>query len=113
MRDPLPLSEALLALAEVALFTGDAPAAIARAAEAQQKFAAAKQHESEWRALSIEALASEKAGDKTRARELASHAAATLAALEQEWGGGAYTTYLTRPDIQEQRKQLNAIGMKI
>jgi tetratricopeptide (TPR) repeat protein len=106
MSDPRPLSEALLAAAEAALAAGDAQAALTNALEAQKRFAAAKQHESEWRAWLIQARASDKAGDKTRAIRMASQAAAVLATLEQAWGSENYQSYLTRADVQECRRQL-------
>ncbi len=106
MRDPLPLSEALLTSAEIELAAGDNRAAMTGAAEAQQQFAAARQNESEWRALLLEARASENTGDKTRARQLASQASSILAALEQEWGSDNYKSYLSRSEIQELRRQL-------
>ena len=106
LRDPLPLSNALLALAEVALNAGDAQAALAPANEAHQRFSSAKQHESEWRALVIQALANEKGGDRQSARQLASEAAGVLANLEKEWNTDAYRYYLERPDVLAWKKQL-------
>jgi serine/threonine protein kinase/predicted nucleic acid-binding protein len=108
MSDPRPLSEALLASAEAALVAGDSQSALTNAIEAQKRFAAAKQHESEWRAWLIQARATQKAGDKTRAIQLASQAAGVLANLEQEWGSDNYRSYLTRADVQECRSQLAA-----
>src|SRR5437763_4925617 len=55
LRNPLPLSEALLALTEAAFNAGDAQAAINAASEAQQRFTAANLHEYEWRAYAMEA----------------------------------------------------------
>ena len=109
LRDPLQLSQALLALAEAALNAGDAQAASSAAAEAQQRFAAANQHESEWRALVIAGLATEKAGDKTRAREFGSRANSILTGLEQAWGSDQYNHYLSRHDVEELRKKLAAL----
>jgi serine/threonine protein kinase/Tfp pilus assembly protein PilF len=51
MRDPRPLPEALLALSEGALKSGDLQTAVSSAAEAQQKFQQMGQRESEWRDL--------------------------------------------------------------
>lgn len=107
-RSPLLLSNSLLASAESALLAGDAQTASANAAEAQQRFAAAKQHESEWRAWLIQAQASVKAGDKSRAQQLAQKASSILAGLEQEWGGD-YKTYLGRADVGSWRKQLDIL----
>jgi serine/threonine protein kinase/Flp pilus assembly protein TadD len=109
LRDPLPLSNALLALAEVILDGGDAAGALAPANEAHQRFALAKQHESEWRALVIQALASEKSGDKQHARVLASAGSVALANLEKEWDAEAYRNYLSRPDVQAWKTQLGRL----
>jgi uncharacterized membrane-anchored protein len=93
-------------LAEAQLIAGDAQAAIATAEEARALVVASKQHESEWRVYLIEARANDKLGDKEKARQLASQATGILAALEQTWGSDNYNSYLTRPDIQELRRQL-------
>ncbi|HYJ87329.1 MAG TPA: tetratricopeptide repeat protein [Pyrinomonadaceae bacterium] len=108
LRSPLLLSNSLLALAECALLAGDAQAASTVAGEAQQRFAAAGQNASEWRALLIEALAHEKSGDKTRSQHLALQASGILTALEQKWGNENYQTYLERPDVKESRQRLQA-----
>ncbi|HEV8141120.1 MAG TPA: protein kinase [Pyrinomonadaceae bacterium] len=94
------LSQALLAYAEASLFAGDAPAGLASAGEAQQRFTTAQQHEGEWRALAIQALATLKSGDKTRASEIAAKARTALAALEQLWGGDSFRQYAERKDIK-------------
>ena len=65
--DPKLLSSALLAQAESALLAGDLQAVLANAAEAQGRFGAAKQRESEWRAWLLQARASERLGNKSRA----------------------------------------------
>jgi len=104
LRDPLPVSEILLALAEGALAAGDAQTSLASANESRTRFAAAKQHESEWRALLIEGLANEKAGDKLLARQLTAQATNTLAGLEQAWGSDNYKSYLARSDVQRLRR---------
>jgi len=106
LRDPLSLSDALLALAEATLNAGDGPAALAAAKEAESRFAAAKQYESQWRALAIEARASSGAGDKEKATQLAARAGAVLTTIEQQWGAENYRGYLSRLDVQEWRKQL-------
>lgn len=109
LRNAHVLSEALLALAEVALIAGDAQAARVSASEAQQRFASTRQHEAEWRVYAIQARASDKLGDKEKARQLASQAESTLAALEQSWGIDNYKAYLTRSDVLESRRQLAAL----
>lgn len=108
LRNPLPLSQALLASAECALAAGDPQAALNAATEAQQRFAASKQHEHEWRAYAILARAAEKLGDKDKARQMASEATRILSTLEQTFGGNNYRTYLTRRDIEDLRTQIAA-----
>jgi serine/threonine protein kinase/Tfp pilus assembly protein PilF/uncharacterized protein YukE len=110
LRDPLLLSNALLALAEAVLNAGDAAGALTAANEAQQRFTAAGQHESEWRALAIKALATEKGGDRQGARQLASEGAVMLAKLEKEWEGEAYRHYVERPDVVSWKKQLDRLA---
>jgi len=100
------LSQTLLALAEAALLAGDAPVALSSALEAQQRLTAAKQHEAGWRAWLIGAQATEKAGDKVRARQLASQADSVLKGLEQQWGNANYQTYLNRADVKAFRDAL-------
>lgn len=103
---PLLLSNALLAQAEGAVLAGDARTALTNAQEARQRFAAAGQHESEWRTLSIEAWANEKAGDKTLAQETARQGSGILADFEKRWGSENYKTYIERPDVKESRRRL-------
>jgi predicted Zn-dependent protease len=104
MRDPLPLSESLLALAEVALAAGDAQTALNSASESQQRFAAAGQRESEWRAWFVRAAASQKAGDSAQAKDATSRGEAVLQALQKDLGND-YQTYIARPDVQKLRGQ--------
>jgi len=102
-RNPADLSQALLALAEAALIAGDTHSALSNAAEAQTRFAAANQHESEWRAWLIQAVVTEKAGDRARAQQLKQQASEILRRLEQNWGSETYKKYLDRPDIKRLR----------
>jgi len=109
LRDPLQLSQALLALAETALNAGDAQAALSAATESQQRFAVANQHESEWRALVIAGLATEKGGDKTKAREFGTRAISILMKLEELWGNDQYKRYLSRKDVEDLHQKLNIL----
>ena len=84
-----------------ALLSGDAQAALTIATEAQERFAGAKQHESQWRAWLIEARAAEKTGDVARAQQFAQQASTVLRNLEQEWGTEHYKIYLTRSSVQQ------------
>jgi len=108
-RDPFQLSQVLLALADAALNAGDAEAALNTASEAQQRFAAANQHESEWQALALMGLAAEKTADKNKAREFASRANSVLTSLEQPWGSEAYQRYLNRGDVQQLRQKVSVL----
>jgi serine/threonine protein kinase/Tfp pilus assembly protein PilF len=109
MRDPLPLSEALLAWAELLLADGDTQAALASASEARQRFATAKQSESEWRAYLLEARASQKAGDRTRVQQLASQANTALSAMQKQWPEEDFKRYQSRPDVDQLRKLLTEL----
>jgi hypothetical protein len=95
-----------LALAECAVLAGDTRTALSNAQEAGQRFAAAGQHESQWRALSIAAWANEKAGDKALAQEMARQASGILADFEKKWGSENYKTYIERPDVKESLRRL-------
>lgn len=109
LNDPAQLATAQLALAEVMLLSGDSQAAASSASEAQQTFARLGQAASEWRALLIAGSVSQNLGDKNRAREYAMRARDSLSKLEQRWGSENYNTYLSRPDIQRDRKQLDQL----
>lgn len=109
LSNPIHLSYALLAMAETALNAGDAQSALTNAVEAQQRFAAAGQKETEWRSLAIAAFASKNVGDITKARDFGSRASSGLTGLEQQWGSTNYNSYLDRPDIEELLKRFNSL----
>ena len=100
---------ARLALGQAALAAGNAQTALSAAAEAQQRFASAKQHESEWRAFAIEARAAEKVSQTEKARQFGSQALNIVSQLEQAFGSENYQRYLKRPDVAELRVQLATI----
>lgn len=106
LHNPLWLSEALLAFSEASLVAGDAQGALTSAAEAQSRFATAKQNESLWRAYAVQARAKDKLGDKEGARRSAQQAESVLSSLEGVWGTDNYRSYLARPDIIELRRQI-------
>lgn len=106
---PQLLSSALLALAEVMLISNDSRGALAAAQEGQAMFAKYGQQDSEWRALLIEARASQLAGNKTAAQDYASRADGLCTRLQGKWGEAAYDSYQQRPDIIAYRKQLAEI----
>jgi serine/threonine protein kinase/ATP/maltotriose-dependent transcriptional regulator MalT len=108
-RDPSLLSEALLALAEALLQTGDSAGTLKASLESQPLFEQFGQQDSEWAAWLVAARASRSAGDTERAHEYASRAESLLSGLQQKWGGDNYNTYLNRPDVQFSRKQLSEL----
>ncbi|HKR00446.1 MAG TPA: hypothetical protein VJT09_07220, partial [Pyrinomonadaceae bacterium] len=61
----------------------------------------------EWRAWLLAASAARHLNDEAKAREYASQASQGLSSLETKWGAEPYNSYLTRPDVQHMRKQLD------
>jgi serine/threonine protein kinase/Flp pilus assembly protein TadD len=107
--DPAQIAAAQIALAEAMLLSNDAQGALTNALQAEQIFARLGQQASDWRALAIAALASQNTGDKTHAREYAMRAKDSLSKLEQRWNTESYHGYLSRPDIDRLRKQVEAL----
>ncbi len=110
LNDRWQLAKAHLALAETMLLTGDAQGAANTALQAQQVFAQLGHQASEWRAVALAALATEKLGDKNKAQEYAVQANESLSQLEQMWGKDNRDTFLARPDVQRLRKQLEQLS---
>jgi len=106
LNDPWQLAEAQLALAETMLLSGDSQGAAKTALQAKEVFARLGQQASEWRALVVAAVASEKSGDKSKAQEYALRAKVLQSDLEERWSKDYYNTFLSRPDVQRLRKQL-------
>jgi tetratricopeptide (TPR) repeat protein/predicted Ser/Thr protein kinase len=106
-KNPWLISRARLALAEAQLADGDGRGALDNALAAQGSFARLGQQASEWRALVAAARGARRLNDHAAARDYASRAAQVLSGLEGKWGAAAYGSYLTRPDVQYARKQLD------
>ena len=106
---PRVVANAQLALAEALLATGDAANALTSALEAQQTFARLGSRHSEWRAWLIAAQASRQQQDAAKVDEYAARASGLLTALEKTLGTGEYSSYLSRPDVQRYRKQLDEL----
>lgn len=106
---PRLISNSQLALAEVFLVSGDAANALTFAMQAQQTFARLGSRHSEWRAWLIAAQASRQRQDETKVDEYATRAAGLLTALEKSLGASEYSSYLSRPDVQRYRKQLDEL----
>jgi serine/threonine protein kinase/tetratricopeptide (TPR) repeat protein len=111
--DPWLISNAQLALAEALLEGGDAKGALSVALEAQASFARFGQKVSEWRAWSVAARASQRAGNLEAARDAASRAASLLAEFQQKWGAEVFNVYQARPDVQVGRKQLGELSANV
>jgi len=77
--------------------------------QAQQTFARLGSRHSEWRAWLIAAQASRQQHDETKVNEYAARAAGLLTALEKAFGPSEYKSYLSRPDVQRYRKQLDEL----
>jgi serine/threonine protein kinase/Tfp pilus assembly protein PilF len=110
--NPGLLANALLALAEVMLKAGDAQNASTTALQAQVMFARSGRQDSEWHAWLIAAGASRLAGNEPAMHDYASRAAGLLSELQQKWGPEVYGSYLSRPDIQSCRQQIDQILAK-
>lgn len=110
LNDPLELARAQLAVAQSLLLAGDFRGASENAMQAQQLFARLDQPASDWHALLILAQASHNTRDKNAVREYAMRARDTLSKLEQRWGSEYYKSYLSRPDTQRFRKQLEQLS---
>ena len=113
LNDPAQLALAQMALAETQLLAGDSRSASSNALQAEEVFARLGLPASEWRALLIAAQASQKQGDKSQAREYAMRARDSLSKLEQRWGSENYNSYLSRPDVQRFRKQLDQLAASV
>jgi serine/threonine protein kinase/Tfp pilus assembly protein PilF len=109
LNDRWQSAKAQLALAEALLVSGDAQGAANTALQARQTFAQLGHQASEWRALVLAALAWEKLGDKSKAQEYAVQSNESLSKLEQIWGKENRDSFLSRPDIQRLRKQLEQV----
>ena len=108
--DPAELATAQLALATATLLEGDSKGAATNALQAQAVFARLGQPASEWQALLIAAQASQNLGDKAKGHEYAMRATEMFSKLEQRWGSENYKSYVSRPDIQRFRKQLEQLN---
>lgn len=107
--DPWLLSKAQAALAAATLENGDPEGSLTAVLRATESFARAGQQDSEWRAWLVASRAAQRQQDMSHAREYSTRAAGILENLQQRWGTEAYNAYLTRPDVQNLRRQLNEV----
>jgi hypothetical protein len=99
-------TSAKLTLAEALLESGNAKGALETAKLAQPELSSRRRKESEWRAWSIAARASQKLGDLEGMRIQIGQAMAILDELKQKWGADAFRSYSARSDIQACQKRL-------
>ena len=109
VRDEHLLSVAELDNADALLATNDLTSAVAMARDAQQRFAQAKQQESEWQAWLVIAHATRKQNDAPASIQAAKRGNELMSGLEQKWGAEAFGTYMSRPDIKNQRAQIEVL----
>jgi tetratricopeptide (TPR) repeat protein len=104
--NPRLFSDSLLALAEVLLRDNDPRGALSDALQAQSSYERLGQPDSEWQSLLTAARAEQAAGQREAMQDHARRAAQLLSSLREKWGAQAYERYLSRPDIQNSRRQL-------
>ncbi|MEJ7616955.1 MAG: tetratricopeptide repeat protein [Pyrinomonadaceae bacterium] len=100
-------SLARLMFAEAQLEAGDARGARATAEPLLEPFARAGQHNSAWQSYLVVGLADLRAGDRDQARERLARADEFLKEFQTTLKPEAFEGYLSRPDIQLRRRQLN------
>jgi tetratricopeptide (TPR) repeat protein len=106
LSDSARLSNAMLALAEAKLESGDAQGARTAARQVQARLNRAGQQELEWRAWLIASRASRRLKDDSMAQQELNSAVWVLSQVQQKWSPEAFSQYLSRPDIQSAHKQL-------
>ena len=106
-KDPVMVALNRSALGEALLAGGDARRALEELLAAREVFALSGKEDSEWRSLALAVRASRRLGDGEKAREYAASAVVLLERVGQRLGTEATATYLSRPDLQELRKELD------
>lgn len=104
--DPATNGHVQHVLALTLLAAGDAAGARAAALRAAEIFTQIKSADSLWQALAVAGMAARRAGDAEAAREYTSRAASALAEYQQILGGEA-ANYLSRPDVQWLRGEID------
>jgi len=96
--------------AQALLAAGEPQKALTTASAAQQWFEHVGNREAEWRCWLVIARSEGALSDPAKSRADAQKAAQLLASLEQKWDADSYKSYLTRPDIQYDRNQLDKLA---
>ena len=108
-KDPRVFNDGLLALSEAARLNGDAQNALSYAMQAHEFYARHGIQHSEWCAWLNAALAESVLGHRTNAREAASRADGLLSNMRSKFGEESYLTYMSRPDVQDGARQIEAV----
>jgi tetratricopeptide (TPR) repeat protein/predicted Ser/Thr protein kinase len=103
------IAMATLNLADVQLQNGEVAAAAQSALQAQAGLVRLQQQDSEWRAWLIAARAMHQTGNQSLSSDYANRANQLLSELTSRWGQENYTQFLTRPDVQSLRNELNSL----
>jgi len=103
-------SNVLLALAEALLESGEAKTALETALKSQQILVAIHEPEHEWRASLIAARASQQLGDADATRNHIKRVRDLLNEIQRMWGTDPFDGYNRRTDLQDYRKQIDALA---
>jgi tetratricopeptide (TPR) repeat protein len=110
-KEPALMANALLALSQAHLQSGDTAHALKAALESQEMFSRLGALDHEWIALLVAARASQSAGHTQDSQAYASRANTLLAALQQRWGIDNYKSYEKRLDIDFYLKWLSGFPL--
>jgi serine/threonine-protein kinase len=105
--NPALIATTGLALAEAQLAANDANSALTTALKAEENLARAGSLASDWQAWLVAARAAARTSQTDNAHDYAARASSVLANLQQAWGTETYNSYLMRPDVQSDQKQLS------
>src|SRR5262249_18777940 len=109
LKDPRLAADVELTLSEVIRLNGDPRTALTHAIAAEQFYSRHNQGHSEWLSLLSMASTEMMLGDRAKALEHATRAADVFSSMRQSFREPAYTTYLSRPDIREYKRRLEAL----
>jgi tetratricopeptide (TPR) repeat protein len=107
--DPIVLADALVALAQAQLESGDPTDGLKNSIEAQELSSRIGSPEIELVALLTAARSCRSLHDPQKALDYAIRADKLITSFQELWGPDNYNSYLSRPDIQISRTQLDEI----
>ena len=109
MSSPKKMALTRLLSAQSFLANGKVENALRAAGESASEFERLGLPDSLWRVLGVLAQANAKAGDRTRGREQAKRAQDKLNALKEKWSRADFESYVSRPDVASERRQVDAL----